>query len=67
LWTAARARGFGPLPAAITERTIDFCADHDWVCAQEFGASWSVHEGFYSAKDLAAMGRWMARRVLAGS
>jgi hypothetical protein len=66
LWTAARARDFGPLPPAITERTISFCADHDWVCALGFGADWSVHEGFYNSTNLGAMGRVMARRVVAG-
>ncbi len=64
MWTAAGGRGAGPLPAAITGRTISFCADHDPVCALGFGAHPSVHVDDYNESNLGAMGRWMARRVL---
>jgi hypothetical protein len=64
MWTAADGRGEGPLPAAITGRTISFCADHDPVCALGFGAHPSIHVGYYNESNLGAMGRWMARRVL---
>jgi hypothetical protein len=63
LWTKAAARGYGPLPAAVTGRTISLCAEGDIVCAPAPGANWGVHATGYGSAELAAMGRWMAARV----
>jgi hypothetical protein len=64
VWTAAAARGAGPLPSSVKGGTISFCAYHDIVCAPTPGASWSVHDDYYQSANLEAMGRWMAGHVL---
>ncbi len=64
VWTKAGLPGQGPLPSAVTGRSISFCANHDIVCAPGFGSHASVHTGYYTATPMNAMGEWMAGRIL---
>jgi hypothetical protein len=64
VWTKAGLPEQGPLPSAVTSRAIAFCANHDIVCAPGFGASASVHTGYYTATPMNVMGEWMAGRIL---
>jgi hypothetical protein len=64
LWTKLGEPDSGPLPSAVTNRAISFCANHDIVCAPGFGSHLSEHENYYQAGNLNAMGEWMAERIL---
>ena len=64
IWTKAKMPGRGPIPSAITSRTISICHDNDFVCAPGAGSNFGVHTSFYTSTVLNAVGRWMAERVL---
>jgi Cutinase len=64
IWTKAKMPDRGPIPSAITSRTISICHDNDFVCAPGAGSTFGVHTGFYTATVLNAVGRWMGERVL---
>jgi hypothetical protein len=64
IWTKAKMPDRGPIPSAITSRTISICHDNDFVCAPGAGSNFGVHTSFYTATVLNAVGRWMGERVL---
>ncbi len=63
IWGFMRLPEGGPLPSAVTDRTITICHNHDIVCATGFRATATPHTS-YGASELNALGRWAAQRAL---
>lgn len=56
----------GPLPGAVTDRTIAICHDNDWVCSPGLGSGPTAH-GSYGATEASPLGAWIANCTQSGS
>ena len=55
----------GPLPTAITDRTVSLCHENDWVCSPGWLSGSGPH-GNYSFEENTALGEWAAGKVASG-
>jgi hypothetical protein len=68
IWGLASMPDTGPIPAALTSRTISLCHPLDFYCDPSPGSTIYPHWN-YDANNWAepkAIGQWMANRILAG-
>jgi hypothetical protein len=64
IWTkTAPGSTSGPLPPAVTGRTLAFCHNHDPVCSPGLGFNVSNHTS-YDLTETGSMGVWAADQIL---